>query len=403
MITESLVVTEEESVRRDLDLADPAAVSIDEVAPEIDQQADQLVERFVSIDPTQHAEAEAGKAAVENMGIRLQEESSHRSAMLKQPLGAMAERADDGGEVANALIELKLKVEELDPGKYDLEPGWLSRLLGRLPGVGTPIKRYFTRFENSQTVIDAILRSLDEGKDQLQHDNVTLREDQKHLRELTHKLQRAVQLARLVDRKLSYKIEGDATDQPDRARFIQEELLFPLRQRVMDLQQQLAVCQQGVVTLEIVMRNNKELIRGVNRAKHVTVNALQVAVTLAVALANQRIVLDKINAVNETTNDLIAGTAARLRQQGAEIHKQSAGTALDVETLKAAFADIHAALQDIADYRQKALPKMSESIDQMAELTDEGERKIRTMERGDVAAEDVFEFLPEEPVEGDEK
>ncbi|MDX1571466.1 MAG: toxic anion resistance protein [Xanthomonadales bacterium] len=397
MTSESLVVTEEEQVRKELKLPEPEAISLDDVAPELERQADELVSRFVSVDPAEAEDAEATKAAVENMGVRLQEEASHRSAMLEEPLSSMADRAEDGGEVANALIELKLKVEELDPGKYDLEPGWLSRLLGRIPGVGTPIKRYFTRFESSQTVIDAILRSLDDGKDQLQHDNATLREDQKHLRKLTHKLQRAVQLARLIDQKLNYKIERDLVDQPNRAKFVQEELLFPLRQRIMDLQQQLAVCQQGVVTLEIVMRNNKELIRGVNRAKHVTVNALQVAVTLAIALANQRIVLDKVNAVNETTNELIAGTAKRLREQGAEIHKQSASTALDVETLKGAFRDIHAALDDIARYRQEALPKMEHSIHEMAQLTESGEKKIRDMERADVAAEDVFEFIPDDP------
>ena len=71
---------------------------------------------------------------------------------------------------------------------------------------------------------------------------------------------------------------------------------FALRQRRSDLQQQLSVNRQDVLTMEIIIRNNKGLIRGVNRALNVTVGALQVAVTVAMALENQKIVLNKVTA-----------------------------------------------------------------------------------------------------------
>ena len=57
--------------------------------------------------------------------------------------------------------------------------------------------------------------------------------------------------------------------------FVRDELLFTVRQRVMDLQQQLAVTLQGIVATEIIVRNNKELIRGVDRALTVTVSAFR--------------------------------------------------------------------------------------------------------------------------------
>ena len=45
------------------------------------------------------------------------------------------EETNEGGEVANALVNLKMKVEELDPGKFDFEPGWATRAMGMLPFV----------------------------------------------------------------------------------------------------------------------------------------------------------------------------------------------------------------------------------------------------------------------------
>ena len=112
---------------------------------------------------------------------------------------------------------------------------------------------------------------------------------------------------------------------------VENEWLFPLRQRIQDLQQQLVVNQQGIMAIDLVIRNNVELMRGVDRATNVTVSALQVAVTLALALANQKITLDKILAVNETTDKLIGQTAERLRTQGVEIHKMASGTSLNID------------------------------------------------------------------------
>ncbi len=396
MSEELLVFADPEEVKKELAMTAPESIAAEPGAdPDLERQADALVEKILAMDPTSEA-ANNAKNAIENMGMDLQEAASNRSAMLQDPIRKLSARADDGGEVANALVDLKLQVEDLDPGKVDLEPGWFARLLGHIPGVGTPIKRYFSKFESSQTVIDAIIRSMEDGKDQLQKDNSTLAEDQKFMREVTRKLEKAIKLAQLLDAKLSHRVERDLASAPDKAKFVQEELQFPLRQRIMDLQQQLAVNQQGIVTLEVVMRNNKELVRGVNRARHVTVNALQVAVTLAVALANQRIVLDKVQAVNETTSDLIAGTAERLRQQGTEIHKQASSSQIDMEALKKAFTDIHAALDDISAYRQQALPKMAETIKEMDLMTAAGEKKIQQMERAEIAAEDVFEIIPDD-------
>src|SRR5258706_5987720 len=110
------------------------------------------------------------------------------------------------------------------------------------------------------------------------------------------------------------------------------------------------------------MRNNVELTRGVDRAINVTVSALQVAVTLALALANQRITLEKVQAVNVTTDKLIADTAKNLRTQGAEIHKMAAGTSLNIQTLKQSVVDIPGALDDVSRLRHETLPQIAHAI-----------------------------------------
>jgi uncharacterized protein YaaN involved in tellurite resistance len=330
-----------------------------------------------------------GKSAVENMGADLQRQSAKQSEMLKQPIKRLSERGAEGGDVANALVNLKMEVEELDPGQFDFEPGWFSRALGNIPGVGTPLKRYFSRYESAQTVISAIISSLEKGREQLQRDNVTLSEDQKRMIELSGKLERAIKLGQLIDQKLQYSLERDLEPGSDKYKFVAEELLFPLRQRLIDLQQQLVVNQQGVLATEIIIRNNVELVRGVNRALNVTVSALRVAATVALALANQKIVLDKIEAVNKTTSDLIAGTAARLKTQGAAIHKQASSAQIDMEALKGAFVDIRAAMDDIATFRMNALPQMANTVLELDRLSTEAGKQIADMQKSKTVAPEL--------------
>jgi uncharacterized protein YaaN involved in tellurite resistance len=344
--------------------------------PELARQADQVVDTLLSVDPASATSVGAQRQVFEKMGSELQREAARRSAMLKQPVEKLYQQATEGGDVANALVDLKMKVEELDPGQFDFEAGWVTRTIGRLPFVGTPMKRYFTRYESSRTVLDAIVRSLKQGSDQLMRDNLTLTDDQQAMRAVSEKLEKAVKLGQLIDARLSSKLERELVPGDPRHSFVQTEWLFPLRQRIQDLQQQLIVNQQGVLSIDLIIKNNTELARGVDRAVNVTVSALQVAVTLALALANQRIVLERVQAVNTTTDKLIASSAEKLRTQGAQIHKMAASTQLDMDTLKKAFADIRDALADVSRFRQEALPKMATAIGELDKLSAEAARAI---------------------------
>lgn len=384
--SERLVVPVPEQIKKELALPDPAGIDIVPGADAgLDAQAEQLVRELLGFDADEMDAQRSRKEAVERMGLETQRRAAKQSALLKQPIKTLSRRAEDGGDVANALIDLKVQVEELDPGRFDFEPGWFSRTLGRLPGVGTPLKRYFSKYESAQTAIAAIIRSLENGRDQLARDNVTLVEDQKQMRETTRALEQAIRLGQLIDQKMQYKLDREIPPDDPKHRFVAEELLFPLRQRIIDLQQQLAVHQQGVLATEIIIRNNQELVRGVNRALNVTVTALEVGATVAMALANQQVVLDKVQSVSRTTSDLIAGTAARLKTQGAQIHKQAAGAQLDIGSLKSAFADIKAAMDDLSTFRVNALPAMAGTILELDRISADAEAAIKRLEDGNSA------------------
>ncbi|MFC4303599.1 toxic anion resistance protein [Cohnella boryungensis] len=316
--------------------------------------------------------------SIDSFGLSTLRMSTGKNALLQISVGNLSKTGDEGGPVAKGLTELQTQLKDLDPSIVDFaRRGFLGKLFN-------PIRAYFLKYQKADSVIADIVVSLDKGRATLRNDNTTLEIEQQALRDLTKRLQQEIRLGMMMDEPIAQQIEAAKlrNEDPDKIRFITEEVLFPLRQRIMDIQQMLVVNQQGIMAIEVVIRNNKELIRGVDRAKNVTLSALKISVTVASALYNQKIVLKKIELLNQTTNDLIAATSKMLKNQGAEIHRQSLEASVSVDTLKQAFAEVLEALDSISAYKQEALPKMRETIDQFRALADEGEKQIHRMEKG---------------------
>lgn len=355
------------------------AQPVPEEIAKLKELADSNAAAIMSLDIESLEKRKEVLQSIESFGLHTMRSSSEKNALLQISVGSLSKTGDEGGQVAKGLAELHMQLKDLDPSAVDFaKTGWLGRLFN-------PLRAYFQRYQKADEAIADIVVSLDKGKATLKNDNTTLELEQQALRELTKTIQKEIQLGMLMDESIASQLEisnAGEEEEKDKFRFVTEEVLFPLRQRVMDLQQMLVVNQQGIMAIEVVMRNNKELIRGVDRAKNVTISALKIAVTVASALYNQRIVLKKIELLNQTTNELIAGTSRLLKNQGAEIHKQALETSVSVETLKQAFADVLGALDSISHYKEEALPQMRDTIIQFRELADKGEQQIRRLEKG---------------------
>ena len=352
-------------------------------------QADEVVKAIMAIDAKNLAAQQKQKKAVSTLGQKVQLEMAKQSQMLSQPMATLVHEAEDGGKVATSLLSLQEQVNIINPNRVDFTMSTIRRLLAKIPGVGTTLSRWFAKYQAVSEVISDIVKSLKDGKSQLERDNTTLQDDQKRMRELTFKLEEYIKLGQLLDQKLTAAIESQVAANDERMKFLQEEVLFPLRQRVIDLQQQLAVNQQGVLATEVIIRNNQELVKGVDRALNVTITALNTAATLQVALVRQRKVLKGVEAVTETTNELLVETSETLKTQGVEIQKQASQAQLDVEMLKTAFNNVEQALNDISAFRREALPEMARSIVEMDELTKNMGESIEKMEGGNEVSKEI--------------
>jgi uncharacterized protein YaaN involved in tellurite resistance len=351
---------------------------VPEEVAQLQAVAEGNVAEIMTMDIDEFAKKKDILQSIESFGADSMRRSAAKNSMLQVTVGNLSKDGDEGSLVARGLMDLQRELEDLDPSLIDFTK---TGILGKLYN---PIRAYFAKYQKADAVIADIIVSLDKGKTTLKNDNTTLELEQDAMRDLTKKLMKEIELGTLMDESIEKQIEAAKARNEDQEKviFVTEEVLFPLRQRFMDMQQMIVVNQQGVMATEIVIRNNKELMRGVERAKNVTISALRISVMVAGALYNQKIVLKKIQMLNETTNNIIRSNAQMLKGQGAEIQKQSMEANISVETMKTAFADVMEALDSISTYKQEALPKMRDTINQFKELAAKGEEQIQQLEKG---------------------
>lgn len=303
--------------------------------------------------------------------------------MLDRPAKSMDKALFDNSPIAKSLTELRSVVEDLDPARQ----GALSsprKFLGIIP-MGKSVQDYFRKYQSSQTHINAIIESLYHSKDELMKDNASIEQEKVNMWALMQSLRQYIYVGKKIDERLEQKIgELEATD-PEKARVVKEELLFYVRQKNMDFLTQLAVNIQGYLALDMIRKNNLELIKGVDRATTTTIAALRTAVMVSQALSSQKLVLDQINALNSTTSSLIESTSVMLKRQTAQVHEQASGSSVDLEKLQKSFNHIYETMHAIDAFKVKALGNMQQTLHVLTQEVDRAQTYLDRSNRQTVS------------------
>ncbi|GAA2009574.1 toxic anion resistance protein [Nakamurella flavida] len=310
------------------------------------------------------------------------------SRMLDRPAAAL--NAGKGGgkdaqtRVASTLADLRVTITELDPNRADLTG--FKKVLKWIPG-GDKIDRYFAKYESAQSHLDAIIRSLASGKDDLGKDNAAIEVEKATMWALMGKLGEYNELAGALDQAVELEIQRlDSSGRADDANTVRSDALFPIRQRRQDIMTQMAVAVQGYMALDLVRKNNLELMRGVDRAQTTTIAALRTAVIVSQALARQKLVLDQITGLNAATSDLIARTSEQLRIQGGQIHEQAASSTISVEKLQQAFDNVFATMDAVDTFRAQAVTSMADTVSALEGQVKRAQPYLERARRGEIGS-----------------
>lgn len=360
-----------------------------EQAPVLDEKVDQFMTALTSAQP-KSPEMEAQATAVRNMGdadIRKSAETSNR--LLNAPIKAMNEGAISGkSKVGQTLLDLRRTVEDLDPSQAT----GTRKVLGFLP-FGDRVTDYFRKYQSAQSHLNGLLHSLQNGKDELTKDNIALNMEKKNLWASMGRLNQYIYIAERLDAKLSAQIQELEITDPEKADSLSKDVLFYVRQKHQDLLTQLAVSIQSYLAIDIIIKNNLELIKGVDRASTTTISALRTAIIVSQALTNQQMVLDQITALNTTTSKLIENTSVMLKDNSARIQQQAADATLGLPELQNAFANIYETMDSIDTFKEQALDSMAQTVGVLQHEVDKSKTYLdRVSQQDQRIAEGALDF-----------
>lgn len=360
----------------------------DKTKSELAQRAAAFASELVAID---HRSPDFTKKidTITSMGDKdLRASANVSSRMLDRPAAVMkAGKGGGGGDaqtrVANTLVDLRTTITELDPNRADLSGA--KKVLKWIPG-GDKIQKYFAKYESAQSHLNAIIKSLESGQDELRKDNASIETEKANMWTVMGKLSEYQQLAAALDDAVSQKVaELEAAGNTEAANALKSDALFAIRQRRQDIMTQMAVSVQGYMALDLVRKNNIELIKGVDRAQTTTVSALRTAVIVSQALSRQKLVLDQITALNTTTSNLIEQTSNQLRIQGAEINQQAASSTIDIQKLQAAFDNVFQTMDAIDTFRTQAVDSMAQTVNALEGQIERARPYLERTRRGEGA------------------
>ncbi len=355
----------------------------EEVKSKLEAKVESFVEDLISADTNS---PEFGKKVdqLTNMGRKeIVAAAGQSNRFLDRPVRAMDQDTGVGADLA----ELRRTVEELDPGRQGKLSG-PRKILGIIP-FGNKLKNYFDSYSSAQTHIQSILTRLASGKDELLMDNAAIDTERAKLWEAMGNLEQMIHISKALDRELENAANELDVSDPAKAKAIRETALFYTRQRTQDLLTQMAVSVQGYLALDLVKKNNVELVKGVDRASTTTVSALRTAVTVAQAMTNQKLVLGQITALNTTTAGIIDSTSTLLKQQTGTIHEQAASSTIPLETLQRAFQNIYDTMDTIDNFKVKALDSMKQTVDTLSDEVERSRGYIARAEGANRAAANI--------------
>ncbi len=351
-------------------------VKVDEAKTQaLSDSAEEQVQAIMNLDLSDISQKNGIIKTIENFGSDAITASNRKNDFLAKRIATFKNNSDETGVVASNLTELSVQMKSLDPSGINFSEGFKNKLLN-------PVRKYFTKYEKADAVINGIIDTISNGEKQLRNDNKTLLLEQQALETETVKLNEYITLGNEFDSALSAAIDQARVEGVDdkKIEFFESEVLFPLRQKVMDMGTLAVVNYQGIGAIDVIRRNNNELIRGVDRAKQVSVSALRIGVMCAQALYNQKLVLNAINTLNDSTSQIIEANANMLGKQSGEIQELAANPMIALETLQNSFRTVFDVMDACEDYKREALPRMAETVRAFMEIGEEGTERVKRLQ-----------------------
>ncbi|GHG09823.1 toxic anion resistance protein [Paracoccus aerius] len=292
-------------------------------------------------------------------------------------------KSKDVGPAGESLRGIVTTIRGFSTSELDMRRtrSWWEKLLGR----SAPFAKFVANYEQVQTQIDRITVELERHEQTLLKDIKAL--DQLYDHTLNFYDELALYIAageeklQELDSKAIPELEATVGAAPEDDQVMKAQALRDLRavrddleRRVHDLKLTRQVTMQSLPSIRLVQENDKSLVTKINSTLVNTVPLWETQLAQAVTIQRSAEAARAVKEASDLTNDLLTRNADNLRQANVQIRTQTERGVFDINSVKAANAQLIATIEDslrIADEgRARRAAAESELTKMEADLRD---------------------------------
>jgi len=260
-------------------------------------------------------------------------EVEKKTKLLGFTLNNISNMSDMESNISDDLENLERKIKTLYPSDLDFSKNKKSFLFN-------PIKKYFNNIKKEEAVFSKLIQNLEQEKSVMNNDNITLKIECERIESIIEILEKEIENGENYKKIIEFQINDGN---------VQNEILEKLEKKISDLREMLIVKRQSLLAIELIMKNNEEIIRNITRINNVTLEALNTAVLVAYSLYNQKIVLNKINDLQKSDIQIWKATNSNIEEYK--------NTKIDIENLKQSFDNVISTVDEVKSQNTKSFPE----------------------------------------------
>lgn len=264
-------------------------------------------------------------------------------------------KSKDVGPAGESLRGIVTTIRGFSTSELDMRRtrSWWEKLLGR----SAPFAKFVANYEQVQTQIDRITVELERHEQTLLKDIKSLDLLYEHTLnfydELALYIAAGEEKLEDLDRKAIPDMEARVKAAPESDQVMQAQALRDLRaarddleRRVHDLKLTRQVTMQSLPSIRLVQENDKSLVTKINSTLVNTVPLWETQLAQAVTIQRSADAARAVKEASDLTNDLLTRNADNLRQANAQIRTQTERGVFDINSVKAANAQLIATIED---------------------------------------------------------
>ncbi|MFV2051895.1 toxic anion resistance protein [Aliiroseovarius sp. YM-037] len=304
---------------------------------------------------------------------------SSAQAELQQISQAMLQdvRNKDVGPAGDSLRSIVTTIRGFSVSELDVRRklSWWERLLGRT----APFAKFIAKFETVQAQIDKITDNL------LKHEH-TLLKDIKSLDQLYEKtlsfydelalyISAGEEKLRELDEKTIPAKEKQVEKAAEKNQVMKAQELRDLRaarddleRRVHDLKLTRQVTMQSLPSIRLVQENDKSLVTKINSTLVNTVPLWETQLAQAVTIQRSAEAAGAVREANDLTNELLTSNAKNLREANTVIREEMERGVFDIESVKAANADLIATIEESLQIADEGKAKRAAAEEELKKM-----------------------------------